>query len=77
MIRRMVSREGWYADVPEEEWIEDPELAADATDVVMRDGVVLVQEGDALLVSCGGLLARVPHGTNPAYIAWRRRVQRA
>lgn len=73
----MVSREGWYADVPAQEWMEDPELVTDDSEpsLVMRDGVVLRHERDGtLLVSCGGLLARVPQGTNPAHIAWRRRV---
>ena len=74
MIRRMVAREGWYADVPAEEWMEDPELADDGATVVMRDGVVLCHEEDGtMIVSCGGLLARVPPGTNPARIVWRRR----
>ena len=75
MIRRMVSREGWYADVPAEEWMEDPELVVDDDgDVVMRDGVVLChEENGTMIVSCGGLLARVPPGTNTSHIAWRHR----
>ena len=84
MIRRMVSREGWYADVPEKEWMDDPELVrkedstAGEDRVQMGDGVVLRHEADgALLVSCGGLLARVPHGTDPRCIVWRRRGRHA
>jgi hypothetical protein len=80
MIRRMVSREGWYADVPADEWMEDPEFVTEEDfdetgymTLVMRAGVVLCCDGESVLVSYGGLLARVPKDANPERIVWRRR----
>ena len=79
----MVSREGWYADVPAAVWMEDPVLlgrgdAETGDELVLQSGVIMCQDDtNAILVSCGGLIARVPKDANPARIVWKRRDQRA
>ena len=74
-VRRVSTPEGWFADIPCEntEWIDDSsalitadqerDRCSDGDVICMYGRVVLHRPSEFLLVSCGGLLCRVPSMT--------------